>query len=128
MQNGIVTLENATIINEKNVIFSSINFKVNTGEFIFLIGKTGTGKSSLLAVDALREAKVNVKGMVAIFTYGFDIAQTNFENKNVVLNTLSDYNNLLLKAESTKYISSSEAALLSQWRNDPSTWDPKSST
>ena len=42
-----------------------------------------TGKSSLLAVDALRESKVNVKGMVAIFTYGFDIAQTNFENKNV---------------------------------------------
>jgi orotate phosphoribosyltransferase len=87
-----------------------------------------TGKSSLLAVDALREANVNVKGMIAIFTYGFDIAQTNFENKNVLLHTLSDYNNLLLKAESTNYISSSEAALLSQWRNDPATWDPKSST
>ena len=84
-----------------------------------------TGKSSLLAVDALRESKVNVKGMVAIFTYGFDIAQTNFKNKNVVLHTLSDYNNLLLKAESTKYISSKEAALLSKWRNDPATWDPK---
>jgi orotate phosphoribosyltransferase len=87
-----------------------------------------TGKSSLMAVDALRESKVNVKGMVAIFTYGFDIAQTNFENKNVVLHTLSDYNNLLLKAESTKYISSSEAELLSQWRNNPSVWNPKSST
>jgi cell division transport system ATP-binding protein len=50
MQNAIVTLDNATIINENNVIFSSINFKVNVGEFIFLIGKTGTGKSSLLKV------------------------------------------------------------------------------
>ena len=50
MQNAIVTLDNATIINENNVIFSSINFKVNAGEFIFLIGKTGTGKSSLLKV------------------------------------------------------------------------------
>jgi cell division transport system ATP-binding protein len=50
MQNAIVTLDNATIINENNVIFSSINFKVNAGEFIFLIGKTGAGKSSLLKV------------------------------------------------------------------------------
>ena len=84
-----------------------------------------TGKSSLMAVDALRETNANVKGMVAIFTYGFDIAETNFENKNVVLHTLSDYANLLLKAESTNYISSSEAALLSEWRNDPANWDPK---
>lgn len=87
-----------------------------------------TGKSSLLAVDALRESNINVKGMVAIFTYGFDIAQTNFDNKNVALHTLSDYNNLLVKAESTNYISASEAALLSQWRHDPATWDPQSST
>ncbi len=50
MQNAIVILDNATIINENNVIFSSINFKVNAGEFIFLIGKTGAGKSSLLKV------------------------------------------------------------------------------
>ena len=50
MQNAIVTLDNASIINENNVIFSSINFKVNAGEFIFLIGKTGAGKSSLLKV------------------------------------------------------------------------------
>ena len=84
-----------------------------------------TGKSSLMAVDALRETKANVKGMVAIFTYGFDIAESNFENKNVVLHTLSDYANLLLKAESTNYISSSEAALLSEWRIDPANWDPK---
>jgi orotate phosphoribosyltransferase len=64
--------------------------------------------------------------MVAIFTYGFDIAQTNFEDKEVALHTLSDYNNLLIKAESTNYISSSEADLLSQWRNDPATWNPES--
>ncbi|MDC6479023.1 ATP-binding cassette domain-containing protein [Flavobacteriaceae bacterium] len=50
MQNAIVTLDKATIINEKNVIFSDINFSVEAGEFVFLIGKTGSGKSSLLKV------------------------------------------------------------------------------
>ena len=50
MQNAIVTLDKATIINEKNVIFSNINFSVGAGEFVFLIGKTGSGKSSLLKV------------------------------------------------------------------------------
>ena len=50
MQNAIVTLDKATIINEKNVIFSDINFSVGAGEFVFLIGKTGSWKSSLLKV------------------------------------------------------------------------------
>jgi len=50
MQNAIVTLDKVTIINEKNVIFSEINFNVGIGEFVFLIGKTGSGKSSLLKV------------------------------------------------------------------------------
>ena len=50
MQNAIVTLDKATIINEKNVIFSEINFNVEIGEFFILIGKTGSGKSSLLKV------------------------------------------------------------------------------
>jgi cell division transport system ATP-binding protein len=50
MQNAIVTLDKATIINEKNVIFSDIKFSVGAGEFVFLIGKTGSGKSSLLKV------------------------------------------------------------------------------
>ncbi len=46
----LFTLDKATIINEKNVIFSEINFNVEIGEFVFLIGKTGSGKSSLLKV------------------------------------------------------------------------------
>ena len=63
--------------------------------------------------------------MVAIFTYGFDIAEANFTKHDVVLNTLSDYENLLQKAENTNYISSKEATLLSQWRKDPASWNPK---
>ena len=50
MKNAVVALDKVTIINEKNVIFSDINFNVEAGEFVFLIGKTGSGKSSLLKV------------------------------------------------------------------------------
>jgi len=81
-----------------------------------------TGKSSLLAVDALREVNVNVKGMVAIFTYGFDVAEENFKKANVSLNTLSNYENLLQLAEKSSYITSSEADVLSKWREDPGNW------
>jgi orotate phosphoribosyltransferase len=84
-----------------------------------------TGNSSLLAVEALREAKVNIKGMVAIFTYGFDIAEENFKNAKVNLNTLSDYENLLLQAEKSNYISSQEKKLLTKWRKDPGNWNPE---
>tara|TARA_R110002072_G_scaffold124085_1_gene259534 strand:- start:51290 stop:51931 length:642 start_codon:yes stop_codon:yes gene_type:complete len=81
-----------------------------------------TGKSSLLAVEALREANVNVKGMVAIFTYGFDIAEENFKNADVELHTLSDYHNLLKQAENSHYISAAEVSLLAKWREDPGKW------
>ena len=46
----MVSLNNATIVNKNNIIFSDINFNVDSGELVFLIGKTGTGKSSLLKV------------------------------------------------------------------------------
>lgn len=46
----MINLNNATIVNENNIIFTDVKFKVATGEFVFLIGKTGSGKSSLLKV------------------------------------------------------------------------------
>ncbi|MGB3343315.1 MAG: orotate phosphoribosyltransferase [Aequorivita sp.] len=81
-----------------------------------------TGKSSLLAVEALREANANVKGMVAIFSYGFQAAEENFKQANINLNTLSNYEMLLQEAERSKYINTEEANLLSEWRRSPETW------
>ncbi|MGA1546885.1 MAG: cell division ATP-binding protein FtsE [Flavobacteriaceae bacterium] len=46
----MIHLQNATIVNENNLLLSELNFTVNSGEFVFLIGKTGSGKSSLLKV------------------------------------------------------------------------------
>jgi len=82
-----------------------------------------TGKSSLNAVKALNEVEgTNVKGMVAIFSYGFDIASKNFENENVKLATLSDYNHLLEQSFESNYISENELKTLYEWRNNPSEW------
>jgi len=84
-----------------------------------------TGKSSLNAVRALKEAKVNVKGMVAIFTYGFDIAAENFKKENINLHTLSNYECLLEQALETNYISEKDLKTLSEWNSNPSEWDVK---
>lgn len=82
-----------------------------------------TGKSSLNAVRALKEAEANVKGMVAIFSYGFDIAKTNFESEQVELHTLSNYENLLEQALDTNYITSKEQDILALWNANPSEWN-----
>jgi len=65
---------------------------------------------------------VNVKGMVAIFSYGFEVASTNFETEKVTLYTLSNYENLLDQALKTKYIPAKEKAILTQWNANPSEW------
>lgn len=81
-----------------------------------------TGKSSLNAVKALKEAGLNVKGMVAIFTYGFEIATNNFKEGKVTLHTLSNYKSLLEQALDTKYITSKEQDILTTWNANPSEW------
>lgn len=81
-----------------------------------------TGKSSLMAVEALKEAGANVKGMVAIFTYGFDVAVENFKAANVNLHTLGNYDTLLELAVSKQYITENEQQTLKEWRVSPSTW------
>ena len=81
-----------------------------------------TGNSSLLAVEALRAAGANIKGMAAIFTYGFDIAEENFKNEYVDLFTLSNYQNLLDLAVAKRYITEEEEQTLREWNLSPSTW------
>ncbi|PJA06600.1 MAG: orotate phosphoribosyltransferase [Flavobacteriales bacterium CG_4_10_14_0_2_um_filter_32_8] len=83
-----------------------------------------TGTSSLNAVDALIENESNVLGMVAIFTYGFELAETNFKKKKCKLITLSDYNTLIEVAANTNYISNSDIESLAEWRKNPHQWTP----
>ncbi len=81
-----------------------------------------TGKSSLNAVKALKNSDVAVKGMVAIFSYGFETAIENFKQENVELSTLSNYNFLLEQALDTNYISEKELEILKKWRENPNQW------
>lgn len=81
-----------------------------------------TGGSSLKAAHALSEADCNVLGMIAIFTYGFEQADKNFEQAGVPLVCLSDYSKLIEEALNQGYISEDEVASLKSWRKSPEQW------
>jgi len=83
-----------------------------------------TGGSSLKAVEALRENEFNVLGMVAIFTYGFELARKNFEKSDCKLITLSNYESMLNMAVEANYVSESDVESLTEWRKNPSKWSP----
>ena len=96
---------------------------VNDGQSVVIIEDlVSTGKSSLLAVDALREAGAVVKGMLAIFTYQLPVAEENFTAKNCSLHTLTNYETLIYKAIEEKYISEEDQKSLMEWRENPQVW------
>ena len=82
-----------------------------------------TGKSSLNAVKALRDVGATVKGMVAIFNYGFEVADNNFKKANVELTTLSNYESLLELAMDSHYINEKYKNTLNDWRKKPGEWN-----
>ncbi|MDG1262224.1 MAG: orotate phosphoribosyltransferase [Flavobacteriales bacterium] len=96
---------------------------VESGQTVVVVEDLiSTGMSSLNAVKALEEAEVNVKGMVAIFSYGFDVARENFENAGVALKTLTDYDTMVKQALNSGFISEKQVDLLRNWRENPSEW------
>ena len=102
---------------------NQIEGEINSGQSVVVLEDlVSSGKSSLVAVDALRAAGCTVKGMVAIFTYGFEAATQNFEAKKCNLHTLSDYPTLLRQAVASEYINDNQLASLNEWRANPSTW------
>jgi orotate phosphoribosyltransferase len=84
-----------------------------------------TGGSSLMAVEALRNEGANVKGMAAIFTYGFPISQEKIAAAKLDVYTLSNYENLIEKAVEKKYVSEEELETLKSWNSNPSEWGNK---
>ncbi|MEQ1733678.1 MAG: orotate phosphoribosyltransferase [Bacteroidia bacterium] len=81
-----------------------------------------TGGSSLKAVQALRDAKCVVKGMAAIFSYGFDHATQAFKDNNCIVHTLTDYETLIEEAARLQYITPDMLDTLAQWRANPAEW------
>ncbi len=83
-----------------------------------------TGQSSLRAVDALEAAGLRVKGMLAVFTYGFELAETRFKSRELALNTLSNYDSLIAQASKTGYVDEDQLETLKAWRENPEKWKP----
>jgi len=81
-----------------------------------------SGKSCLDAADVLRESGMHVKGVISIFTYGFDAATENFKDADCEYVSLCDYNTLLPQAIESQYIEEIDLAILKQWRENPSIW------
>jgi len=81
-----------------------------------------TGASSLSAVECLNHSGANVLGMVAIFSYNFDISRRSFEYANCELRTLTNYDMLIEEALTSKYIKEGEMETLRQWRYRPEIW------
>jgi orotate phosphoribosyltransferase len=81
-----------------------------------------TGKSSLQVHDVAREAGLEVVGMAAIFTYGFDVAEKAFEAAGLPLFTLTNYPSLIDLAAAKGIVSPGDLNTLLNWRKDPSNW------
>jgi len=81
-----------------------------------------TGGSSLKAVEALRAAELNVKGVVAIFNYGFEAATKAFEKANCPLKVLSNYDIMIEIALKQDTVTETDMAPLREWRVSPETW------
>ncbi|HET7360782.1 MAG TPA: orotate phosphoribosyltransferase [Salinimicrobium sp.] len=102
---------------------NQIEGKIEVGHTAVVIEDLiSTGKSSLNAVKALEEANIHVKGLMAIFSYGFEASEKNFKTGKVEFHTLSDYEHLIQVAQKTNYIGSEEAGVLQEWRRDPENW------
>ena len=84
-----------------------------------------TGGSSLKAVEAIRNNGCEVIGMIASFTYGFDVSVEAFKNAKVELVTLTNYNAVLDAALKTDYIAEEDIPVLQAWRKDPAHWTGK---
>lgn len=83
-----------------------------------------TGGSSIKAIQSLRDAGLDIKGLVAIFTYGFEVSTKNFADAECPVLTLSDYDTLVDSALKTKYITEDDIFSLHKWREKPDSWKP----
>ena len=107
---------------------NQIEGEIHEGQSVVVIEDlVSTGKSSLVAVKALREKGCVVKGMVAIFTYGLKVASDNFAAEKVDLVTLTDYDTLIEVAKENDYIHKDSLESLAAWRENPEKWSEERS-
>ena len=103
----------------KNQIEGNIK---NGSNVVVIEDLISTGKSSLNAINALKSEGYNVMGMLSIFSYNFQFANKKFEDENISINSLSDYNSLVNLIQSEGTLDRNEISRLKKWREDPKTW------
>lgn len=94
-----------------------------TNKILVIEDLISTGKSSLQVVDVLRNAGLEVVGMVSIFNYGFDIADEAFKKAGVPFISLTNYASLIELAVEKGDVDANTQEMLMDWRNSPSTWN-----
>ncbi len=103
--------------------FSQIEGELTKGANVVVVEDLiSTGNSSLSVVNALLKEGSNVLGMVAVFSYNFDMARRSFEYNNCELRTLTTYDALIEQALSCNYIKDNEIETLKEWRYRPEIW------
>ncbi|MGE0566499.1 MAG: orotate phosphoribosyltransferase [Bacteroidia bacterium] len=108
---------------KKHGLTNMIEGVVEEGQSVVVIEDLiSTGGSSLKAVSALREKGCSIKGMAAIFTYGFDVANENFKKANCKVETLTSYDTLISVALQKGYITENDIDSLNEWRIAPDKW------
>ena len=108
---------------KKHGMENKIEGRIEPGKSVVVVEDlVSTGKSSLAAVNALKEAGCLVKGMVAIFSYNLDKASANFNGSDCRLITLSDYESLIKEALENNFISEEDLQSLIKWRENPEKW------
>ena len=102
---------------------NQIEGQIEEGQSVVVIEDLiSTGSSSLKAVEALKDAKCSVKGLVAIFNYGFDQATENFKSNGCPFYSLTTYDDLIMQGVKSNYISDSDIQTLKAWRANPAEW------
>tara|TARA_B100001248_G_C27255349_1_gene395805 strand:+ start:52 stop:699 length:648 start_codon:yes stop_codon:yes gene_type:complete len=81
-----------------------------------------TGKSSLNAVDALKKEKVNVIGLISLFSYELEDAKKNISKSGLNYCSLSNFSDLIKIALSTNYIDTKQKEEIFKWRLNPQKW------
>jgi len=96
---------------------------VESGQRVIVIEDLiSTGGSSLKAVEALRALNCDVKALIAIFSYDFEIAKNSFDEAKCKMISLSNYNDLIEQAIADEFIQEKDLESLKQWRKDPANW------
>lgn len=113
---------------KKHGLTNQIEGEIHSGQTVVVVEDlVSTGKSSLIAVHALRNKGCIVKGMVAIFTYGLEVAAKNFAEANVELHTLTNYDTLVKVACEQDYVRDHDLESLKTWRENPELWSEQHS-